>query len=130
MKYFALLLLLVPLGCDSTRAALEPESNPQLMQAITQVATFSQYRERLIPENIPIEVLDLLFHRLFSEAACRSGNDRVDLLGLEVKALQSTRLSLQIHSRQCAMESIDLLHFSERNGRWMMTTAQSHVITP
>lgn len=130
MKYLALLLLLMPLGCDSTRAALELEPNPQLMQVTVQVATFSHHHERLIPENIPTKVLDLLFQRLFGEATCRSGSDRLDLLGLEVKALQSTRLSLQIHSRDCGMESIDLLNFSETNGRWMMTTTQSQVITP
>ena len=130
MKYLALLLLWMPLGCDSTRAALEPEPNPQPMQVTAQVVTFSHHHERLIPENIPTEVLDLLFQRLFGEATCRSGSDRLDLLGLEVKALQSTRLSLQIHSRDCAMESIDLLNFSETNGRWMMTTTQSQVITP
>ncbi|MCX6453029.1 MAG: hypothetical protein NT174_08205 [Actinobacteria bacterium] len=134
MKYLALLLLLIPLGCDTTRAALEPESNPQLMQVSAQVATFSHHHERLIPENIPTEVLDLLFQRLFQRlfggATCRSGSDRLDLLGLEVKALQSTRLALQIHSRHCAMESIDLINFSETNGRWMMATGKSQVITP
>lgn len=131
MKYLALLLLLLmPLGCATTRAALEPESNPQLLQVTAQVATFSHHDERLIPENIPTEVLDLLFQRLFGEATCRSGSDRLDLLGLEVKALQSTRLSLQIQSRHCAMKSIDLLNFSQTNSRWMMTTTQSQVITP
>lgn len=130
MKYLAFLLLLIPLGCDTTRAALEPESNPQLMQVSAQVATFSLHHERLIPENIPTEVLDLLFQWLFGGATCRSGSDRLDLLGLEVKALQSRRLSLQIHSRQCALESIDLLNFSETNGRWMMATTKSQVITP
>ena len=130
MKYLALLLLFMPLGCDTTRAALEPEPNPQLMQVSTQVATFSHHHERLIPENIPTEVLDLLFQRIFGEAACRSGSDRLDLLGLEVKALQSTQISLQIRSRHCAKELIDLLNFSETNGSWMMTAAQSQVITP
>ena len=83
MKYLALLLLLMPLGCDSTRTALEPEPNPQPMQVTAQVVTFSHHHERLIPENIPTEVLDLLFQRLFGEATCRSGSDRLDLLGLD-----------------------------------------------
>ncbi|MEI7550332.1 MAG: hypothetical protein WCJ91_07625 [Actinomycetes bacterium] len=130
MKYLALLLLLMPLGCNTTRAALKPEPNPQLMQVSTSVAAFSHHPQRLIPENIPTEVLDLLFARIFGEATCHSGSDRLDLWGLEVKALQSTQLSLQICSRHCAMESIDLLNFSETNGRWMMTSAKSQVVTP
>jgi hypothetical protein len=83
-----------------------------------------------MPVNIPTEVFDLVFSRLFGESTCRSGGGRLELLGLEVKALHRTQISLKLHSRECAAESFDLLKFSETNGRWKMTTAKSQVITP
>ena len=130
MKYLALLLLLMPLGCDTTGAALAPQETPSTSRVSALSITYSRIDQRLMPVNIPTEVFDLVFSRLFGESTCRSGGGRLELLGLEVKALHRTQISLKLHSRECAAESFDLLKFSETNGRWKMTTAKSQVITP
>ena len=130
MKYLALLLLLLPLGCDTTGATLAPQETRSASRVSALSITYSRIDQRLMPVNIPTEVLDLVFSRLFGESICRSGADRLELLGLEVKALHRTQISLKLHSRECAAESFDFLDFSETDGRWKMTTAQSQVITP
>ena len=130
MKYLALLLLLLPLGCDTTGAALAPQETRSASRVSALSITYSRIDQRLMPVNIPTEVLDLVFSRLFGESICRSGGDRLELLGLEVKAFHRTQISLKLHSRECAAESFDFLDFSETDGRWKMTTTQSQVITP
>ncbi|MEI7943809.1 MAG: hypothetical protein WCI25_03230 [Actinomycetes bacterium] len=144
MKYLPLLLLLLLSACDSTQAAAAPDptpitarlSTPVVTPVITPVITGAvSYRDQgLIPESIPTEVLDLLFRGFFSErsngATCQSGSARLQLVGLEVKALQRTHLALQVHSHKCALDSIDLFNFSESHGRWLMTTATSPAVIP
>lgn len=140
MKYLPLLLLLFLSACDSTQAAAAPDPTPITARLSTPVVTpvvtgAVSYRDQgLIPESIPTEVLDLLFRGFFSErssgATCQSGSARLQLVGLEVKALQRTHLALQVHSHKCALDSIDLFNFSESHGRWLMTTATSPVVIP
>ena len=73
MKYLALLLLLLPLGCDTTGAALAPQETRSASRVSALSITYSRIDQRLMPVNIPTEVLDLVFSRLFGESICRSG---------------------------------------------------------
>lgn len=140
MKYLPLLLLLLLSACDSTHAAVAPEPAPHTARLSTSVSApaksgaFSYRDQGLIPESIPTEVLDLLFRGIFRErssgAACQRGSARMQLVGLEVKALQRTHLTLQVHSHKCALDSVDLFYFSENNGRWLMTNATSPGVIP